>query len=169
VQILPIQWRASLQLAERGDEDVQHGLDNRFTMSGTSRRRHRKRDRAHCNISHLIDITLPKIPAIRQITNSVLLDVPLFMSQHRQSMIEAVCIQANKAYRMWCARNPGFDSKGRVHIIGHSVSATWRYIGRRVGADQLTRLVAARVRVSSPHPVQSADTDASHCGPAQGC
>jgi len=69
----------------------------------------------------LLDITLPKIPAIRQITNSVLLDVPLFMSQHRQSMIEAVCTQANKAYRMWCARNPGFDSKGRVHIIGHSV------------------------------------------------
>lgn len=69
------------------------------------------------------DITLPKIPAIRQITNSVLLDIPLFMSQHRQAMIEAVCVQANKAYRKWCARNPDFDGKGRVHIIGHSVCA----------------------------------------------
>lgn len=45
------------------------------------------------------------------------------MSQHRQSMIEAVCTQANKAYRMWCARNPGFDSKGRVHVIGHSLGS----------------------------------------------
>lgn len=68
-----------------------------------------------------LDITLPRIPAIRQITNSVLLDIPLFMSKHRQSMIEAVTVQANKAYRMWCARNPDFDGKGRVHIIAHSV------------------------------------------------
>jgi hypothetical protein len=68
------------------------------------------------------DITLPKIPAIRQVTNAVLLDIPLFMSHHRQAMIEAVCTQANRAYRLWCARNPGFDGKGRVHIIGHSVS-----------------------------------------------
>jgi hypothetical protein len=67
------------------------------------------------------DITLPKIPAIRQITNSVLLDIPLFMSQHRQAMIEAVCYQANRAYRLWCARNPNFDGRGRVHLIGHSV------------------------------------------------
>jgi hypothetical protein len=64
------------------------------------------------------DITLPKIPAIRQVTNAVLLDIPLFMSHHREAMIEAVCLQANRAYRLWCARNPGFDGKGRVHVIG---------------------------------------------------
>jgi hypothetical protein len=37
-------------------------------------------------------------------------------------MIEAVCVQANKLYRLWVARNPDFDKNGRVHIIGHSVS-----------------------------------------------
>ena len=121
VQILPIQWRASLQLAERDDEDVQHGLDNRFTMSGMCEYLAFRNFALRVDLCNGTDITLPKIPAIRQITNSVLLDVPLFMSQHRQSMIEAVCVQANKAYRMWCARNPGFDSKGRVHVIGHSV------------------------------------------------
>ena len=37
-------------------------------------------------------------------------------------MIEAVCLQANKLYRLWIARNPDFEKNGRVHIIGHSVS-----------------------------------------------
>ncbi|KAJ9124533.1 hypothetical protein QFC24_003325 [Naganishia onofrii] len=98
VQVLPIQWRASLKLEQKQDpEDHAHGMDNTFTMA---------------------DITLPKIPAIRQVTNAVLLDIPLFMSHHREAMIEAVCLQANRAYRLWCARNPGFDGKGRVHVIG---------------------------------------------------
>lgn len=60
---------------------------------------------------------------LRQLTNSVLLDIPMFMSHHRQAMIEAVCSQANRAYRMFCARNPGFDGKGRVHIIAHSLGS----------------------------------------------
>lgn len=37
-------------------------------------------------------------------------------------MIEAVCTQANKLYRLWIARNPHFQEYGRVHIIAHSVS-----------------------------------------------
>jgi len=49
------------------------------------------------------------------------LDIPLYMSQHREKMIEAVCSQANKLYRLWIARNPDFEKNGRVHIIGHSV------------------------------------------------
>lgn len=44
------------------------------------------------------------------------------MSHHRQKMIEAVCSQANKLYRLWIARNPHFEEYGRVHIIAHSVS-----------------------------------------------
>jgi hypothetical protein len=54
----------------------------------------------------------------------VLLDIPLYMSHHREQMIEAVCSQANRAYRLWIARNPGFEKTGRVHIVGHSVSAS---------------------------------------------
>ena len=54
----------------------------------------------------------------------VLLDIPLFMSHHREKMIEAVCLQANKLYRLWIARNPDFEKNGRVHIIGHSVCRT---------------------------------------------
>ena len=38
-------------------------------------------------------------------------------------MIEAVCLQANKLYRLWIARNPDFEAHGRVHIIGHSLGS----------------------------------------------
>jgi hypothetical protein len=121
VQVLPIQWRASLKLEQKQDaEDHAHGMDNTFTMAGEQQvYKVFLWDNTFCPQQ---DITLPKIPAIRQVTNAVLLDIPLFMSHHRQAMIEAVCTQANRAYRLWCARNPGFDGKGRVHIIGHSVS-----------------------------------------------
>jgi hypothetical protein len=34
IQVLPVQWRASLQLdQEDSQEDVEHGMDNRFTMA----------------------------------------------------------------------------------------------------------------------------------------
>jgi hypothetical protein len=96
------------------------------------------------------DITINKsIPYVRELTNSVrcgpfrpttdppqvLLDIPLFMSHHRQKMIEAVCIQANKLYRLWLARNPDFEKHGRVHIIGHSV----RFTSRRTLTFSLVR------------------------------
>lgn len=45
------------------------------------------------------------------------------MSHHRQKMIEAVCLQANKLYRLWIARNPDFEANGRVHLIGHSLGS----------------------------------------------
>ncbi|KGB76022.2 phospholipase [Cryptococcus deuterogattii R265] len=72
----------------------------------------------------LTDITIHRsIPYVRELTNSVLLDIPLFMSHHRQKMIEAVCTQANKLYRLWIARNPHFEEYGRVHIIAHSLGS----------------------------------------------
>jgi hypothetical protein len=93
IQLLPVQWRASLHLDQaKTKEDREHGMDNRFTVA---------------------DITINKsIPYIRELTNSVLLDIPLFMSQHRQKMIEAVCTQANRLYGLWLARNPISRSEG---------------------------------------------------------
>lgn len=102
-QVLPVQWRANLNL-----ESETHGQDKEYERE---------------NVFTIADITIGKsIPYIRELTNSVLLDIPLFMSEHKRLMIEAVCQQANKMYRMWIARNPGFEKNGRVHIIGHSVS-----------------------------------------------
>lgn len=68
------------------------------------------------------------------------------MSPHRQKMIEAVCLQANKLYRLWIARNPDFEKNGRVHIIGHSVGQFLTSL-----ADSL-----ARIRISSTYIVESA-------------
>lgn len=103
-QVLPVQWRANLNIESgTADEDAQKEEKNEFTFA---------------------DITIGKsIPYVREVTNSVLLDIPLFMSDHRQQMIEAVCQQANKLYRMWIARHPNFEEYGRVHVVGHSVRA----------------------------------------------
>jgi hypothetical protein len=102
IAILPVQWRASLKLDDTTSEDREHGMDNRFTIA---------------------DVTNPGLQAVREVSNSVLLDIPLFMSRHRQKMIEAVCVQANRLYRLWVARHPEFDKQGRVHMIGHSLGS----------------------------------------------
>lgn len=104
VQFLPVQWRASLNL-DLGEElaKQKEGLDNHFNLE---------------------DITLKNtIPFVRDLTNKVLLDIPLFMSHHRERMIESVCTLANRTYRLWCARNPGFENHGRVHIVAHSLGS----------------------------------------------
>ncbi|ODO01590.1 hypothetical protein I350_06410 [Cryptococcus amylolentus CBS 6273] len=117
-QVLPVQWRASLDLDDQKTaEDAAHGMDNRFTIA---------------------DITINRsIPYVRELTNAVLLDIPLFMSHHRQKMIEAVCTQANKLYRLWIARNPGFEKNGRVHIVGHSLGSA---LVAHILSDQPTKI-----------------------------
>jgi hypothetical protein len=79
----------------------------------------------------------------------VLLDIPLFMSHHRQRMIEAVCLQANKLYRLWIARNPEFENSGRVHIIGHSVSFS-PHIRLENDLRQLGSALAAHILSNQP-------------------
>ncbi|KAF9516435.1 hypothetical protein BS47DRAFT_662714 [Hydnum rufescens UP504] len=104
VQFLPVQWRASMKFdLNAQSKDGREALDNHFTLN---------------------EIT-PKgtIDYVRELTNNVLSDIPLFMSHHRDRMIESVCYQANRTYRLWCARNPDFDRHGRVHIIAHSLGS----------------------------------------------
>lgn len=101
-QVLPVQWRANLKLDSDDCADNEENERN--------------------NVFTVADITIGKsIPYVREVTNAVLLDIPLFMSDHCQRMIEAVCQQANRLYRLWIARHPHFEEHGRVHIIGHSV------------------------------------------------
>ncbi|KAH8114537.1 DDHD domain-containing protein [Phellopilus nigrolimitatus] len=104
-QFLPVQWRTSFNLGDdeerrRGDA----GLDNEFTLN---------------------DITIKNtVPYVRDLMNNVLIDIPYFMSGHKDQMIRAVAKQANRIYRLWCARNPGFDIHGRVHILAHSLGSS---------------------------------------------
>jgi hypothetical protein len=69
-------------------------------------------------------------------------------------MIEAVCLQANKLYRLWVARNPDFDKNGHVHIIGHSVSLS-----------HTAMLILARLSTCRSYPIEPTDKDA-FSGPA---
>ncbi|KAL5632399.1 hypothetical protein ACGC1H_005381 [Rhizoctonia solani] len=103
-QFIPIPWRASMKLElDEEERRAKQGLDNHFTLS---------------------DITPKKsIPYVRELTNNVLIDIPYFMSQHRDKMIESVRLLPNRAYRLWCARNPEFESHGRVHLLAHSLGS----------------------------------------------
>jgi hypothetical protein len=88
VQLLPIQWRASLEL-ELGEELMKQkeGLDNHFSLEGN-----------YCLASHASfmltlcptpdeDITVGgTIPFIRDLTNKVLLDIPLYMRYDEVSL-----------------------------------------------------------------------------------
>lgn len=133
-QILPVQWRANLHLdADNATEDHDNEKDNVYTVA---------------------DITIGKsIPYIREVTNSVLLDIPLFMSPHREQMIKAVCQQANKMYRLWIARHPKFEEYGRVHIIGHSVSLESALLTRSLVLHW--RLTFFRINLPSCHRCRS--------------
>jgi hypothetical protein len=95
-QIIPVQWRLNLD-----DSDPDQDPETYYTVD---------------------DITIKNsIPYIRQLTKAVLMDLPLFMSHHRQKMIDGVVAETNKMYRLWLARNPDFEKIGKVHIVGHSV------------------------------------------------
>ena len=52
-----------------------------------------------------------------------MLDIPYYLSQHKEKMIRAVVKEANRIYRLWCKNNPDFHETGRVHIIAHSLGS----------------------------------------------
>ncbi|CAE6382343.1 unnamed protein product [Rhizoctonia solani] len=119
-QFIPIPWRASMKLEiDEEERRAKQGLDNHFTLSGMP-----PPATIRLRLTGDLDITPKKsIPYVRELTNNVLIDIPYFMSQHRDRMIESVCLTANRAYRLWCARNPEFESHGRVHLLAHSLGS----------------------------------------------
>lgn len=66
-----------------------------------------------------------------------MLDIPYYLSHHKQKMIGAVVKEANRVYRLWCLNNPGFDKNGRVHIIAHSLGTA---IAMDILSQQPTKL-----------------------------
>lgn len=55
--------------------------------------------------------------------NSVMFDIPFYMSHNKPKMISALVTEANRVYRLWCRNNPHFNSEGRVHLIAHSLGS----------------------------------------------
>lgn len=98
-QFIPICWRRFVEF-----DDEPESNDNFYTLD---------------------DITnSAAIPVIRNIITKVILDVPFYLSRHRQKMIDSVISELNRTYRLFCRRNPDFEEKGgRVSIIGHSLGS----------------------------------------------
>ena len=102
VMVLPVNWRSNLSF--ENDDPSKDGESSGSSFS-------------------LKDITQPTIPAIRSMISDVMLDVPYYMSNNKDKMVQAVISEANRVYRLWCKNNPNFGRNGRVHLIAHSLGS----------------------------------------------
>jgi DDHD domain len=101
IMVLPVNWRLTVSFDDGDDSKT----DN------------------ETNIFQLADITPDTLPAIRSLISDVMLDIPYYLSHHKQRMISAVIRESNRVYRLWCRNNPGFHDNGRVHLIAHSLGS----------------------------------------------
>ncbi|KAK5309778.1 hypothetical protein LTR70_010001 [Exophiala xenobiotica] len=101
IMVLPVNWRLTVSF----DEDK------------------KPREAEAQSKYELKDITPETLPAIRSMISDVMLDIPYYMSHHRDKMIAAVVREANRVYRLWCRNNPGFEDYGRVHLLAHSLGS----------------------------------------------
>ncbi|PKI84739.1 hypothetical protein MVES_001152 [Malassezia vespertilionis] len=92
VKLIPILWRRDLQF------EPDHGA---YTLQ---------------------DITNHgSIPAVRAVISKVLLDIPIYMSHHRTTMLRSVTYELNRLYRLFLQRNPDFEEQGgKVSILVHA-------------------------------------------------
>ncbi|KAM3927129.1 triacylglycerol hydrolase DDHD2 isoform 2-T3 [Leptodactylus fuscus] len=92
VEFLPVNWHSALHADATGvDKDIQR-------------------------------ITLPSICRLRQFTNETLLDLFFYNSPtYCQTIVNTVCGEMNRIYRLFLERNPSF--KGRISVTGHSLGS----------------------------------------------
>ena len=102
-----INWRSTLKLDDDGPDSAGIGQDQHTAKQPFT----------------LKDITAESIPAVRNLISDVMLDIPYYLSHHKQKMVEAVTNEANRVYRLWCKNNPWFEEIGRVHLIAHSLGS----------------------------------------------
>ncbi|XP_075714937.1 triacylglycerol hydrolase DDHD2 isoform X2 [Rhinoderma darwinii] len=92
VEFLPVNWHSALHADATGvDHDIQR-------------------------------ITLPSICRLRQFTNETLLDLFFYNSPtYCQTIVNTVCGEMDRIYRLFLERNPTF--KGRISVTGHSLGS----------------------------------------------
>ncbi|XP_053622606.1 uncharacterized protein PAPLA1 isoform X2 [Plodia interpunctella] len=96
VEVLPISWHGSLHSGETG-------VDRR-----------------------LAEITLDSIPRLRNFTNDTVLDVLFYTSPlYCQTIVNTVCAELNRIYRLFKSRNPSY--RGTVSLGGHSLGSVILY------------------------------------------
>lgn len=98
-QFLPVCWRQGLSFDYRPEHN-----DNFYSLTDVD--------------------NAAAIPVVRNVISKVVLDVPYYLSHHKEKMIDAVMAETNRIYRLWCARNPEFVKRGgRVSLICHSLGS----------------------------------------------
>ena len=100
IMVLPVNWRLTVSFDDQTNSKDSH--ENNFGLK---------------------DITPDSLPAVRNLISDVMLDVPYYLSHHKEKMTSAVVKEANRVYRLWCSNNPGFASNGKVHVIAHSLGS----------------------------------------------
>lgn len=105
IMVLPVNWRHHLSFEDGGpmtDADMATSASVNFNLK---------------------DIEPNTIPAVRSLISDVMFDIPFYLSHHKNKMISALVMEANRVYRLWCRNNPKFSQQGRVHLIAHSLGS----------------------------------------------
>lgn len=103
IMVLPVNWRLTVSF----DDDTKSSDDKDNDA----------------NKYKLDDITPDTLPAVRSVISDVMLDIPYYLSHHKDRMTSAVVREANRIYRLWCRNNPDFQDHGRVHLVAHSLGS----------------------------------------------
>jgi hypothetical protein len=114
--ILPVNWRSRLSF----DFDRPPSTSSRPRLSRMSTSASAPFED---NVFTLKDLQPKSIPIVRDLIKDVMLDIPYYLSSHKETILEAVVAEANRLWEVFCRCNPGFEETGRVHIIGHSLGS----------------------------------------------
>lgn len=113
--VLPINWRSQLSF----DFDRPPNTSSRPAVSRISQ----SSGFTEANVFTLNDLQPKSIPIVRDLIKDVMLDIPYYLSAHKEKILEAVVAEANRIWDTFGRCNPYFQETGRVHIIGHSLGS----------------------------------------------
>ncbi|KAI5284338.1 hypothetical protein KEM54_001416 [Ascosphaera aggregata] len=111
VQVLPICWRHLLDFPRRGIKQRSKELDLADADKPIE----------EAIYPSLADITLEGVPGVRNLITDLAMDVLLYQSGYREHIANIVASEANRIYKIFKERNPGF--KGTVSFCGHSLGS----------------------------------------------
>lgn len=82
-QFIPVRWRTDLEFdgKEEEEEDEEENLDNRFGLE---------------------DIEIDSVPILRKVVSGLVLDVPFYLSRHKEKMVAAVTVSLLSCHHAFC-------------------------------------------------------------------
>ncbi|TKY88375.1 hypothetical protein EX895_002727 [Sporisorium graminicola] len=114
IQIIPILWQTGFHQMEDDEQWADHDSDAEDPDSMMYD------NGVELEMEHIFGDD--GIPIVRTLVKDVLMDIPMYLSQHKAHVIRSAKLQANRQYRLFVRRNPEFEAKsGRVHIVAHSL------------------------------------------------